>query len=285
MTSTAGSMPPSGERVRRAAVITHGRVEAVGDAIPRLQRLAGRAGVELAFGEEEAARHGVPASPRPDEVDIAVVLGGDGTMLRALHRFLGSGVPVIGVNYGRVGFLASMRPDELETGLAQAFAGQLEAIELSTLELELDGRSHVAVNDVVVASAVPGRMVELGWALAGEPLGVQPCDGLICATPTGSTAYNLSNGGPVLVWGLDAMAISFVAPHSLTARPLVVPRSRPLEVQNLTDGVETTVIVDGHAVGVLHAGERTEIRLGHQRALIGSVPGATFFRRYRHAFG
>lgn len=285
MTSTAGSMPPSGERVRRAAVVTHGRVEAVGDAIPRLQRLAGRAGVELAFGEEEAARHGVPASPRPDEVDIAVVLGGDGTMLRALHRFLGSGVPVIGVNYGRVGFLASMRPDELETGLGQAFAGQLEAIELSTLELEVDGRSHVAINDVVVASAVPGRIVELGWALAGERLGVQPCDGLICATPTGSTAYNLSNGGPVLVWGLDAMAISFVAPHSLTARPLVVPRSRPLEVENATDDVETMVIVDGHAVGVLRPGERTEIRLGPQRALIGSVPGATFFRRYRDAFG
>lgn len=285
MTSTAGSMPPSGERVRRAAVVTHGRVEAVGDAIPRLQRLAGRAGVELAFGGEEAARHGVPEAPRPDEVDIAVVLGGDGTMLRALHRFLGSGVPVVGVNYGRVGFLASMRPDELETGLAQAFRGELEAIELSTLELELDGRSHVAVNDVVVASAVPGRMVELGWALAGERLGVQPCDGLICATPTGSTAYNLSNGGPVLVWGLDAMAISFVAPHSLTARPLVVPRSRPLVVENATDDVATTVIVDGHAVGVLRPGERTEIRLGPQRALIGSVPGATFFRRYRDAFG
>ncbi len=285
MTSTVGSMPLSVERVRRAAVVTHGRAEAVADAIPRLQRLAAATGVELAFGEEEAARHGLPASARPDEVDIAVVLGGDGTMLRALHRFLGSGIPVIGVNYGRVGFLASMRPDELEPGLGRAFAGEIEVVELATLELELHGRSHIAVNDVVVTSAVPGRMVELGWALAGEQLGVQPCDGLICATPAGSTAYNLSNGGPVLVWGLDAMAISFVAPHSLTARPLVVPRSRPLEVENATDDVDTKVIVDGHAVGVLRPGERTEIRLGAERALIGSVPGTTFFRRYRDAFG
>lgn len=285
MTSTAGSMPLSVERVRRAAVVTHGRADAVGDAIPRLKRLAAAADVELVFGDEEAARHREPASPRPDEVDIAVVLGGDGTMLRALHRFLGSGIPVIGVNYGRVGFLASMRADELETGLAQAFAGEIEVTELSTLELELDGQRFIAVNDVVVASAAPGRMVELGWALAGEHLGVQPCDGLICATPTGSTAYNLSIGGPVLVWGLDAMAISFVAPHSLTARPLVVPRSRPLEVTNATDDVETTVIVDGHAVGMLRPGERTKIRLGPEPALIGSLPGVTFFRRYRDAFG
>ena len=285
MTSTAGSTPLSVDSVRRAAVVTHGRAEAVADAIPRLRRVAEAAGVELVFGAEEADRHNVPESPRPDSIDLAVVLGGDGTMLRALHRFLGSGVPVIGVNYGRVGFLASMRPDELESGLARAFAGEVGVTELATLELDLAGTSHTAINDIVVASAVPGRMVELGWALGGEHLGVQPCDGLICATPAGSTAYNLSNGGPVLVWGLDAMAITFVAPHSLTARPLVVPRSHPLEVENTTAAVATTVIVDGHAVGELRPGERTEIRLGPERALIASVPGMTFFRRYRNAFG
>ena len=285
MTSPAGSTPLSVDSVRRAAVVTHGRAEAIADAMPRLRRVAEAAGVELVFGAEEAARHGVPVSPRPDSVDLAVVLGGDGTMLRALHRFLGSGVPVIGVNYGRVGFLASMRPDELESGLARAFAGEVGVTELATLELDLAGTSHTAINDIVVSSAVPGRMVELGWALGGEHLGVQPCDGLICATPAGSTAYNLSNGGPVLVWGLDAMAITFVAPHSLTARPLVVPRSHPLEVENTTAAVPTTVIVDGHAVGELRPGERTEIRLGPERALIASVPGMTFFRRYRNAFG
>ena len=285
MTSPAGSTPLSVDSVRRAAVVTHGRAEAIADAMPRLRRVAEAAGVELVFGAEEAARHGVPVSPRPDSVDLAVVLGGDGTMLRALQRFLGSGVPVIGVNHGRVGFLASMRPDELESGLARAFAGEVGVTELATLELDLAGTSHTAINDIVVSSAVPGRMVELGWALGGEHLGVQPCDGLICATPAGSTAYNLSNGGPVLVWGLDAMAITFVAPHSLTARPLVVPRSHPLEVENTTAAVPTTVIVDGHAVGELRPGERTEIRLGPERALIASVPGMTFFRRYRNAFG
>ena len=275
----------SARPIRRAAVVSHGRVEAVADAIGRLQRTAAEAGVELVFGEEEAAKHGVPAAASPDDADLAVVLGGDGTMLRALHRFLGTGVPVIGVNYGRVGFLASIRPEELESGLGRAFRGELDTVDLATLAVTADGVAHTAVNDVVVASAAPGRMVELSWALAGESLGTQPCDGLICATPTGSTAYNLSNGGPVLVWGLDAMAVSFVAPHSLTARPLVVPRSRPLTVVNATRDVATTVIVDGHSVATLEPGAEVTVSLGPERALIASVPGVTFFRRYRDAFG
>ncbi len=278
-------MPQSASPIRRVAVVSHGRVEAVADAIPRLQAVAAAAGVQLVFGSEEADKHGVTVDPRPDDADLAVVLGGDGTMLRALQRFLGRAIPVIGVNYGRVGFLASLLPDELESGLARAFRGELDTVELSTLEVTVEGVVHIAVNDVVVSSAVPGRMVELGWSLSGEHLGKQPCDGLICATPTGSTAYNLSNGGPVLVWGLDAMAISFVAPHSLTARPLVVPRSRVLTVENLTRDVETMVIVDGHAVGSLKAGEVAHVALGEEKALIASTPGVTFFRRYRDAFG
>ena len=156
--------------------------------------------------------------------DVAIVLGGDGTMLRALTRFLGTGVPVIGVNYGRVGFLTTIRADRLEDGARRVFAGEYQVVELSTLEVSLDEQKRVAVNDVVVAGGTLGRMVELGYAIGGEDLGVQPCDGLICASPGGSTAYNLSNGGPVLVWGIDAMVLTFVAPHTLHIRPLVVPR-------------------------------------------------------------
>ena len=124
---------------------------------------------------------------------------------------------MIGVNFGRVGFLSSMQPDEMETGLTRAFRGDLDVVELPTLEVSNGEAGHVAVNDVVVASAELGRMVELEWAIGGEDLGSVPCDGIICSTPSGSTAYNLSNGGPVLVWGIDAMATTFVAPHSLHA--------------------------------------------------------------------
>jgi len=194
-TSTAGSPMPS---VSRAAVVTHGRDGVVKEALARLQAVAASSGVELLLGEAEDA-----AAP-----DVAIVLGGDGTMLRALTRFLGTGVPVIGVNYGRVGFLTAIPADRLEDGVRRVFAGEYRAVELSALEVSAGGVTRIAVNDVVVAGGTLGRMVELGYAIGGEQLGTQPCDGLICATATGSTAYNLSNGGPVLVWGMDATVLT-----------------------------------------------------------------------------
>ena len=156
---------------------------------------------------------------------------------------------MIGVNFGRVGFLSAIPRDELEQGVARVFAGELEPVELATLEVETGGKRHVAVNDAVVTSGELGRMVELEWSIGGEDFGRVPCDGLICSTPSGSTAYNLSNGGPVLMWGLDAMALTFVAPHDLRARPFVVPRGHDLHIWNRTPDVGCAVLVDGHRVG------------------------------------
>lgn len=285
MTSTSESQPKSTNAVRRAAVVTHGKPGTIGPALERLEKVARDAGVELLLPSEEVAKHG-HGEPEQDleGADIAVVLGGDGTMLRALRRFLGTSVPVIGVNFGRVGFLASMESDALEDGLGRAFSGEYEVVELPTLEASARGDRWAAVNDVVVASSTLGRMVEIGWALGGEDLGSLPCDGLICSTPSGSTAYNLSNGGPVLVWGLDAMAITFVAPHSLHARPLVVPRGRSLTVTNRTHDVSATVLVDGQAVHELAPGEEVEARLSEQRSLLATLPESTFFSRYRRTF-
>jgi NAD+ kinase len=260
--------------VESAAVVIHGKAERVADAVERLRAVAREAGVELRFDEDGTARP-----------DLAIVLGGDGTMLRALGRFLGTGVPVIGVNFGRVGFLTSIAADELEGGLARVFAGDYRVVELPTLELELDGDRRVAVNDVVVTSGTLGRMIELGYAIGAEDLGVQPCDGLICATPSGSTAYNLSNGGPVLVWGLEAMVLTFVAPHSLHARPLVVGRGGALTVWNRTPDVAASVLVDGHHVTELQPGGCTSMRLAEQRSLLATLPEQTFFRRYSQTFG
>ena len=128
-------------------------------------------------------------------------------------------------------------------------------------------------------------MVELAWAVGGEDLGVQPCDGVICASSTGSTAYNLSSGGPVLVWGLDAMAVTFVSPHSLHARPLVVPRGLELVVRNETPRRHRAkVIADGIAVGELPPGRQAAVRLGERRALLALLPEMTFFHRYRDTF-
>ena len=252
-------------------MITRDRPSRVRGAAARLEAIAREAGIEL-VGEDTT------------DADLAVVLGGDGTMLRALQRFLGMGVPVFGVNFGRVGFLASVDRDDLEAGVRRAFAGDFRVVELATLEVEVGGQRLPAVNDVVALSSTRGRMVELGWSVAGEDLGVVPCDGIICATPSGSTAYNLSNGGPVLMWGLDAMAVTFIAPHKLDARPLVLPRSRDLEVANRTPDVAATILVDGHAVGEIEPGASATIRLGEQRSLLATLPEVTFLRRYRNAF-
>ncbi len=268
-TSTAGSQPPSAsESVQRAAVVVHGRPETIGDAVERLERVATASGVELT----------------DDAPDLGVVLGGDGTILRALQRFLGTGVPVIGVNFGRVGFLASMTPDELEDGLRRAFAGDYVVYELPTLDAEVGGQNVTAVNDVVATSATLGRMVELEWFIGGEDMGHVPCDGVICSTPSGSTAYSLSNGGPVLMWGIDALTITFVAPHSLHARPVVVPRSRPIEIHNETPDVALAVIADGHRFADAAPGESLSVRLGEERSLLATLPDATFVTRYRGAF-
>jgi NAD+ kinase len=245
--------------------------EGAEEAAERVRAVAADAGVEVVDGES-----------RPN---LVVVLGGDGTMLQALARYLGTGVPVLGVNYGRVGFLTAVAAADLEPGIRRAFAGEIRTIPLATVEVQVGETRKVAVNDVVVAGETLGRMVELGYAVGGEELGIQPCDGLICATPTGSTAYNLSNGGPVLVWGLEAMVLTFVAPHALVIRPLVVPRGADVRVWNETDDAETAVLVDGQRIGTLATGEEAVIRVGDEHSLLATLPEVTFFRRYAATFG
>jgi NAD+ kinase len=267
MTSTSTSPQPS--KPETASVVAHGRID-VGAAVERVRRVAAESEVTLVDD--------------PTTADIAIVVGGDGTILRALARLLGTDVPAIGVNYGRVGFLASIEPDVLERDLSRVFAGEYHIVELPTLEVKLDGKHHVAVNDVVATSGTLGRMVELAYAVGGEDLGTIPCDGMICCTPSGSTAYNLSNGGPVLVRGLDALAITFIAPHSLHARPLVVPRGAALTVRNETPDVTVAVLVDGHRVAAMDSGHEISIALGDRRSLLATMPETTFFGRYADTF-
>src|SRR5204863_2772470 len=178
MSSNAGSKTQPAE-VRRVAVVTHGKPERIGRALERLQRVAGERGVELLYPDEEREKHGLGTDDgEAADADLAIVLGGDGTMLRALRRFLGTGVPVIGANFGRVGFLAAFEADQLEDGLRRAFAGDYRVVELPVLEGEAGGSRWTAVNDVVVTSSALGRMIELGWAVGGEDRGWPPCDRL-----------------------------------------------------------------------------------------------------------
>ncbi len=273
--SSTSSRPETGAaraaRVRRATVVTHGKPATIGDALVRLERVASEWGVEL-------------REDRPEPADVTIVLGGDGTMLRALRAHLADGTPVFGVNFGRVGFLTTVEGDALEEGVARLFAGDYQVVELPTLAIHVGGETHPAINDAVATSGSVGRMIELGWELDGEDLGAQPCDGIICATPSGSTAYNLSNGGPVVMWGIDAMAITFVAPHTLQARPLVVPRGRTLRIANRTPDVEVAVLADGHRIGRLEPDESLAVGLAERRSRLALLPEVTFFSRLHAVF-
>jgi NAD+ kinase len=257
--------------ISAATVVLSGHTDRVAPALERFRAVA--------------ERHGVRVVEDEDDPQLAIVLGGDGTMLRALARFRGRDVPVLGVNFGRVGFLTTIAPDDMERDLGRVFAGEVAVIRLPTIEIEVGGETHVAVNDAVITSGTVGRIVELDYRLGDEDLGSQRCDGLVCATPQGSTAYNLSNGGPVLVWGLDAMVLTFVAPHSLHVRPLVVPRGPSLTVRNHSSDVPTTVLADGHEVASLEPGERATLRIGAGDAQLATLPDVTFFTRYAAAFG
>jgi NAD+ kinase len=267
--SETPSTPADSAPVRRAAVVMHGRPARVGDATERLAALARRCDVEL-----------VEDGP----ADLAVVLGGDGTTLRALHRYLGSDVPCIGVNFGRVGFLTSIDGTHLEDGLERVFRGQYDVIDLPTLRAQDGERSLVAVNDIVLTSGILGRMVILEWSVDGTSLGEVGCDGAILATPAGSTAYNLSAGGPVLAWGTDAFVLSFASPHSLHARSMVLGERHTVEVRNGSDDVPIQIIQDGHSMGEIPPGGRIVVAMGDQRARLARLAGTSFFSRYRETF-
>jgi NAD+ kinase len=214
-----------------------------------------------------------------------VVLGGDGTILGALRRYAGTGIPVFGVNFGQVGFLATVDPDGLQDDFARAFGGRFELLRLPSLRLEMGSKEAMAINDVSLHRRVGERVALLAYAVGGEEVGSVRCDGLVVATPAGSTGYNLANGGPVLAWGVEGYVVSFIAPHSLTARPLVAAPGDVMTIENRSAEDSADVTVDGRPTGELRPGESMTCRFVENTALLAQLPGSTFYRRLRDKFG
>jgi NAD+ kinase len=277
-------------RPRSITVYSHTRPDDTGPALRRIAELAGEAGVEVRLPASELEKHGsVPGTveaPADDgDTGLAVVLGGDGTILTHLRRLAGTGVPVFAVNFGAIGFLATVEPGELDDGIRRALEGTIDVLELPALIAETGDRERLAVNDISLHRRHNGRVAELAYSVEGEELGEVRCDGLVVATPAGSTGYNLANGGPVLAWGVEGFIVSFIAPHTLTARALVVAPGDRLEVTNRSASDPVDVITDGHLVGSLDPQAATVIRFAHRRARLAQAPGATFYHRLRDKFG
>ena len=278
--------------MRAASVLTHRRVAETSDAVRSLMEAAKAAGVTLRFTADEASKHGIAGSqgveldaPLADDVDLCVVLGGDGTILTALRHYAGTGVPVFAVNYGEVGFLSTVDPDGLGDDFARAFAGEFERMDLPSISVACAGGDWTAFNDISVHRQPGMRVADLAYALAGEEIGRVRCDGLVVATPQGSTGYNLANGGPVLAWGVKGYVVSFIAPHSLTARALVVNPADPLTVRNESREEPVEVYVDGRPVCELPASEEVHVEFGRSHGTLAQIPGATFYHRLRERFG
>jgi NAD+ kinase len=221
----------------------------------------------------------------PDDVDLCLALGGDGTILRGLRRYASSDVPVFGINYGTVGFLAATEADDLEDGLSKAFAGDFETVSLAGLEVAKDGTREIAVNDVSFSRRAHQRVAELSYSVGGREVGRVRCDGLVAATPVGSTGYNLANNGPILAWGVEGYVVSFIAPHTLTARALVVAPDDVLHVANVASHDAVEVGVDGVEAGTLGPGEEVVIGFRDGLALLAQLEGESFYRRIREKFG
>jgi len=277
--------------ISRAVIYTHGSPAESAPGLAAARAGAERAGCELFADEEELVKHGDAATgirPLADlegDPDLCLALGGDGTILKGLRRFADTPVPVFGINYGTVGFLAAAEAEALERGITAAFAADFETIELPALEPALEGGSRPALNDVSFTRRPHHRVAELSYRLGGREVGHVRCDGLVAATPVGSTGYNLANGGPILAWGVEGFVVSFIAPHTLTSRPLVVAPDDVLHVHNVGEIDSVDIAVDGVLAGELDPGSMIEIRFRDRVGKLAQLEGETFYGRMREKFG
>jgi NAD+ kinase len=278
--------------VRTATLFTHRRPAETRPAVLKLIEIARELGGVIRLSPEETRKHALQPqdgvvldAPVAPDVDLAFALGGDGTMLTALRTYAGTGVPVFGVNFGEIGFLATIERDDLEGGFRRAFAGDFEVLSLPGIEISGQAGPWLAMNDVSMHRQPGKRVADLAYAVGDDEVGRVRCDGLVIATPAGSTGYNLANGGPVMAWGVEGFVVSFIAPHSLTARALVVAPGDVLAVHNRSREEPVDVTVDGRPVCVLPPGEVLQARFSDGKGTLAQIPGTTFYHRLREKFG
>jgi NAD+ kinase len=278
--------------VRAAAVLTHRRREMTDRALSVLMELAEERGVEVRFDSIESVKHRVAPSPLvkvdaglDPTVDLCFALGGDGTILNALRTYAGTGVPVFAINFGEMGFLATVDREDARMGCVRALAGDFEVMPLPGIELFGARGRWLAINDISMHRQQGKRVADLEYAVGGDEVGRVRCDGLVVSTPAGSTGYNLANGGPVMAWGVHGYVVSFIAPHSLTARTLVVAPDDRLAVHNRSHEEPVDVTVDGRPMCVLEPAERLQARFAVDQGALAQIPGTTFYQRLRQKFG
>ncbi|HEX2094176.1 MAG TPA: NAD(+)/NADH kinase [Longimicrobiaceae bacterium] len=284
-----------GARAVRVGVVGHPRYAQLNATLGRLRDFAERRGVALFFESELAAAAGDGVEPLEPErcpgLDLLLTLGGDGTLLRGARQVARHGVPVLGVNFGHLGFLTSAGPGELETSLERFLTGEVWTDERMVLEVRAespDGEvrgTFLALNDAVLHKGGVARMIRLAVHADGEEVGTYSADGIILATPTGSTAYSLSAGGPIVSPSVDCIIATPICPHTLGVRPLVLPAEETVSVEVLSPSGELLLTIDGQEDARLAPGDRVVVRRSPVPVRLVRFPGQSFFSTMRRKLG
>jgi NAD+ kinase len=288
------SDPTPVRRLRRVGAVVHPARPAAYDLGKQLASWGAERGVELRTLHDERGCLGqeVPCV-EPEEfaagLDLVVVLGGDGTLLRALGLVLEAEVPVLGVNVGRLGFLTEVEPDGLRSALEAVWAGRYQVERRTTLavRVHLDGHvisEDVAVNDVVFEKAARERLAGLAVYLGKGLFTRYAADGIIVSTPTGSTAYSFSANGPIVSPRLEALLLTPIAPHMVFNRSLVLHPDEPIRLEVLAESPPVVESVDGRAVRELPPGALIEVCRGTHPALLVRIGPRDFYSLVRSKF-
>ncbi len=218
--------------------------------------------------------------------DLVVVLGGDGTLLSVAHHAARAGVPVMGVNLGRLGFLTEIPVTEAITTLDKFLSGNGSLISIrSLLEARTAGASSLCLNDIVITKGAVARMIDLAIAVDGKDVATLKADGLIVSTPTGSTAYSLSAGGPILHPQVPAIILTPICPHTLSFRPMAVPATSLIAVRLLTGGEEVHVTFDGQRGGAFVRNDVVDIRKAPFELQLITSPKRSYYDLVKEKLG
>ncbi|HEU0297930.1 MAG TPA: NAD(+)/NADH kinase [Longimicrobium sp.] len=275
---------------RRVGVVGHSNYEILQETLARLQAFARREGVSLFLepGLRDLVGDGEALTPEVcGELDLLVTLGGDGTLLRGARLVAAEGVPVLGINLGHLGFLTSAPPEEMESALERWRAGDYEMDERMALAVHAEdgdgapGRVHVALNDAVLHKGGAARVIRLSVSAWRDVVGSYSADGIILATPTGSTAYSLSAGGPIVSPTVDCIIATPICPHTLGVRPLVLPADETVTVEVLSPTEELILTIDGQEHERLVPGQKVVARRAQEPVRLVRFPGQTFFSTLR----
>jgi NAD+ kinase len=285
--------PAWGSGVRRVGFIGRARTGEVNGTVATLARMLADRGVAVELEAGMHAPDGVSFQwlRQVPDVDLLVTLGGDGTLLRGARMVMEAGIPVLGVNLGTLGFLTALGADEAEAGLARVLDGEGILDDRFTLEGVVetpDGEERgrvLALNDLVLHKGGVARVVRLEMAVgpddALDSIGSFSGDGVILATPTGSTAYSLSAGGPVVAPSMDAVVVTPISPHTMAMRPLVLSAEARLVLRALDRAEELVMTADGQEAVPIAPGDRVLVRKGAHRVHLVRLPGQTFFGTLR----